>query len=40
MCVVGDYVMEGSDDGTIRNVVAVQAQRVFDEDNANLREMK
>ena len=40
VCVVGDYVMEGSDDETIRNVVAVQAQRVFDEDNANLREMK
>jgi hypothetical protein len=38
--VVGDYIMGGVDDQTVRNVVSVQAQTVFDEDNANLKQMK
>lgn len=38
--VVGEYLMEGFDDDTVRNVVATQAQRVFEEDNANLKEAK
>jgi hypothetical protein len=38
--IVGDYIMSGVDDETIRNVVGVQAQTVFDEDNINLKQMK
>ena len=38
--VVGEYLMEGFDDETVRNVVVAQAQRVFEEDNANLRDTK
>ncbi|MDG6904278.1 MAG: hypothetical protein JRN20_00675 [Nitrososphaerota archaeon] len=37
--VVGDYVMSGIDEKNIRDVVLTQAQRFFDEDNANLKKM-
>lgn len=37
--VVGDYVMSGVDEQTIRDAVMTQAQRSFDEDNANLKKM-
>lgn len=38
--IVGDYVMSGVNDQQIRDAVNAQAQRSFDEDNANLRQMK
>jgi hypothetical protein len=38
--VVGDYVMTGISEQAIRDVVSAQAQTVFDEDNANLKQMK
>ena len=38
--IVGDYVMSGVNDQQIREAVGVQAQRSFDEDNANLKAMK
>lgn len=37
--VVGDYLMSGVTDQQIRDAVGVQAQRSFDEDNANLKSM-
>jgi len=38
--VVGDYVISGANEETIRDVVALQAKTVFEEDNANLRRVK
>jgi len=35
--VVGEYVMPGADEQTIRQAVLGQAQTSFDEDNANLK---
>ena len=38
--IVGEYVMSGVSEQQIREAVNWQAQRSFDEDNANLRAMK
>jgi hypothetical protein len=38
--VVGDYVMSGAPEQAVRDAVSTQAQRSFDEDNANLKAMK
>ena len=38
--VVGDYLMSEVPDQQIRDAVSAQAQRSFDEDNANLKLMK
>jgi hypothetical protein len=37
--VVGDYVMKGADEQTVRDAVLGQAQVSFDEDNSALRHM-
>jgi hypothetical protein len=38
--IVGDFTISGLDDKSIRDVVMSQMQIVFDEDNANLKQMK
>lgn len=38
--VVGDYVVDGLSEKAIRDIISSQAQKTFDEDNANLRAMK
>lgn len=37
--IVGDFVMNDADEQTIRNVVALQGNTFFEEDNAKLRQM-
>ena len=37
--VVGDYVVQGMDEQSIRQIVLQQAQTVFDEDNSNMKNM-
>lgn len=40
VAVVGDYVMAGVSEQAIRDAVGAQAQKSFEEDNANLKAMK